>query len=262
MVNFLLAAILISDEDNGGCTEPSSTKKESDSPKTSFWANLKSCFSSKALGSVIASMLIFSWVNKATSYSSMGSYYEDMYGVEPHHRGYIQSYQQVLGFLVQSALVGPLLKWVGGERNAACLAALLIAIATFCEMQQSFPIFLLALIPAISLSTTMLKISLRALLTTVAPGDSIFSIFAALDVLQNVTLVTVPFYRTTLFQLLGGGTGKRKASMEGDPDPVAWVFSGGLHWGVAAAAMSVLLLSNGRGSIGDKRKASKRLKRI
>jgi hypothetical protein len=159
-------------------------------------------------------------------------------------------------------LVGPLLKWVGGERKAACLAALLIAIATFCEIQRSFPIFLLALIPAISLSTTMLKISLRALLTTVAPGDSIFSIFAALDVLQNVTQVTVPFYRTTLFKLLGGGTGKRKASMEGDPDPVAWVFSGGLHWGVAAVAMSVLLLPNGRESMGEKRRASKQLKRI
>jgi hypothetical protein len=167
-----------------------------------------------------------------------------------------------LAFLVQSALVGPLLKWVGGERKAACLVALLIAITTFCEMQRYFPIFLLPLIPAISLSTTLLKISLRALLTTVARGDSIFSISAALDVLQNVTQVTVPFYRTTLFKLLGGGTGKRKASMEGDPDPVAWVFSGGLHWGVAAAAMSVLLLPNGRGSMGEKRRVSKRLKRI
>jgi hypothetical protein len=248
MVNFLLAAILIrgDDDDDGGCTEPS---KKPDGPKTSFWANLKSCFSSKALGSVIASILIYSWVNKATSYSSMGGYYEDMYGAEPHHRGYIQSYRFVLGFLVQSALVGPVLKWVGGERKAACLAALLIAITTFCEMHQSFPIFLLALIPAIELARTMLKISLRALLTTVAPGDSIFSIFAALDVLQNVTQVTVPFYRTTLFKLLGGGTGKRKAGMEGDPDPVAWVFSGGLHWGLAAAAMSVLLLPNGRQAI-------------
>jgi hypothetical protein len=194
MFNFLLAAILINgdDDDDGGCTEPPSTKKKIDDPKPSFWANLKSCFSSKALGSVIASMLIFSWVNNATSYSSMGSYYEDMYGVEPHHRGYIQSYQQVLAFLVQSALVGPLLKWVGGERKAACLVALLIAITTFCEMQRYFPIFLLPLIPAISLSTTLLKISLRALLTTVVRGDSIFSIFAALDVLQNVTQVTVP----------------------------------------------------------------------
>jgi len=35
-----------------------------------------------------------------------------------------------------------------------------------------------------------------------------------------------------------------------------------LHWGVAAVAMSVLLLSNARGPVGDKRQASKRLKQI
>ena len=35
----------------------------------------------------------------------MGSYYEGMYGVEPHTRGYIQSYQRILAFIVQSILI-------------------------------------------------------------------------------------------------------------------------------------------------------------
>lgn len=283
VINTVLAAILIRDADEDdhddalNATNPTKNSKSvNNKQRQSFWANLKSCFSSKALGSVIAAMLIFSWVDRATSYSSMGGYYEDMYGVEPHHRGYIQSYQRVLGFVVQSSLVGPLLRIMGGERRAVCIAAAIIAIGTVWEMQRSLVIFLVVLSPAFSLSTTMMNVSLRTLLTTVAPKESIFSVFAALDVLQNASAVTVPFYRTTLFQLLGGGSGNHQASMEGDPDPVAWVFSGGLHWGLAAFLMSGLLLptsplllfssssssSNSNSHVGEKRKQSKRLKRI
>jgi hypothetical protein len=259
--NVLLAAILLRDSE-AFMDQPDKQNSSKKKTKNNFWANLKSCFSSKALGSVIISMLIFSWVNRATSYSSMGSYYEDMYGVEPHHRGYIQSYQRVLGFIVQSSLIGPLLERVGGERRAACVAAMILAVATFWEMQQSISIFLIALSPAISLSTTMMSVSLRSLLTRVAPEESIFSVFAALDVLQNATAVTVPFYRTFLFRLLGGSSGH--TAMEGDPDPVAWVFSSGLHWLVATAAMSYFLLPKGRQLlvVGDRQQRSKRLKHV
>jgi MFS family permease len=143
LFNMIVAAVLLRDGDDNPCMERSTlgAEKSKDKQKKSFWGNLKSCFSSPALGSVIASMLIFTWVDRATSYSSMGSYYEDMYGVEPHFRGYIQSYQSGLRFLVQSAFVGPVLKYVGGERRAACLSALVLAIATFWEAQRSFPIF-------------------------------------------------------------------------------------------------------------------------
>jgi hypothetical protein len=259
LFDMFLAAIVLRDrdgEEGSSFMEPdendtskasSSSSKKKKGTNNNFWSNLKSCFSSKTLGSVIASMLIFSWVNRATSYASMGSYYEDMYGVEPHHRGYIQSYQRVWGFLVQSALIGPLLSWVGGERRAACLASLILAVATFWEMSGSISIFVMALSPAISLATTMMTVSLRSLLTRVAPEESIFSVFAALDVLQNASAVTVPFYRTFLFRILGGGsstittTTTTTAAMEGDPDPVSWVFSSGIHWLIATAAMTYFL---------------------
>lgn len=217
------------------------TTKSKKLRKADFWMNLKSCFSSQALGSVITATLLFSWVNRATSYASMGSYYEDMYGMEPHHRGYIQSYQQVLGFIVQSSLIGPLLAIMGGEQKAVCWSALLLASATFLELHRSMVIFLVVLSPAISVSTTMMNVSLRSLLTRVAPEDSIFSVFAALDVLQNASAVTVPFYRTYLFRVLGGSSGELHSSMEGDPDPISWVISSGLHWFLASFLMIYLL---------------------
>lgn len=242
LCNLLIAALFLQDDIEATSmaseTSTSTKEKKKQVKGQSFWTNFKSCFSSRVLGSVIASSLVFSWVNRATSYASMGSYYEDMYGVEPHHRGYIQSYQRVLAFVVQSTLIGPILSALGGERRAACIASLLLALATFWEMQGSIYIFIVVLSPFISLSTTLLTVSLRSLLTRVAPAESMFSVFAALDVLQNASAVTVPFYRTFLFHLLRHSS---ETSMEGDPDPVSWVFASGMHWLLAALAMAVLL---------------------
>jgi len=230
--------------------ESEAKKPNTDNKSTSrsFWDNIKSCYSSQSLASVVASLLIFSWIFRATSYSSMGSYYEDMYGVEPHSRGYIQSYQRIWAFIVQSSLIQPVLERAGGERRAIFLAAILLAGSTFFEAQQSFIVFLCAICPSIALSTTMIRVSLRSLLTQLAPGDAIFSVFAAMDVLQNASAVTVPFYRAFLFRLLSrsnheddSNASTNQITMDGDPDPVAWVLCAGFHWVVASVCMLYLL---------------------
>ncbi|KAL3912686.1 MAG: hypothetical protein SGARI_001025 [Bacillariaceae sp.] len=252
VLNIFLGAILLDGKnDKTDCMEPASQRnntqnKKKGSSSSGFVDNLKVCFTSRSLASVIASLLIFGWMYRATSYSNMGSYYEDMYKVETASRGYIQSYQRALSFVVQSILIGPVLKQVGGERRAVILAAGLLAAATFLESQGNLNLFLSMLSPSIALSTTMMSVSLRSLLTQMAPENAIFSIFAALDVLQNASAVTVPFYRTFLFKVLGRLTGNTNhedvIGMQGDPEPVAWVISSGIHWTFAAVAMALLLL--------------------
>lgn len=252
VLNTILAAVLLRDDDDMTVMEPTDHavcfKKKAG---TGFLANLRSCFRSKSLGVVIASMLFFSWTTRATSYSGLGTYYEDMYGIEPHARGYIQSYQRVLGFVIQSLLIGPLLARVGGEHRAICLSAVVLALATFCEMQQSISLFLIVLSPAISTTLTMMHVSLRSLLTREAPAESIFSIFAALDVLQNASAVTVPFYRTFLFWLMDGSS--QSTAMEGDPDPISWVLSSGIHWVVACGVMSYFLWPRNSDEVEEQR---------
>eukprot|EP00565_Helicotheca_tamesis_P008134 CAMPEP_0185733386 /NCGR_PEP_ID=MMETSP1171-20130828/19337_1 /TAXON_ID=374046 /ORGANISM="Helicotheca tamensis, Strain CCMP826" /LENGTH=152 /DNA_ID=CAMNT_0028403111 /DNA_START=96 /DNA_END=551 /DNA_ORIENTATION=+ len=152
----------------------------------------------------------------------MASYYEEMYGIEPHQRGYLSSYQQFLTFLVQSTLVRSLLRFAGGERRAACIAALSLSIATFSEIWSSLPVFIGILCPIISISVAVLGLSLRSLLTQVAPKDSLGSVLAALDVLQNAAAVTVPFYRTFLFAAMGTISNDEDADMRGDPCPYMW----------------------------------------
>lgn len=241
IINMILAAILLPDEEDETTEETEAKKTKLKGNKfSSFASNLKTCFVSPALASAIISMLLFTWFTRATSYANMASYYEDMYGMETHHRGYLSSYQQILSFLVQSFLVGPLIKWSGGERQAATYSALLMALTTFLEAKSTLHVFLLLLAPAVSLSMAVMSLSLSSLITHVAPKESLGSVLAALDVLQNATAVTVPFYRTMLFALLVGG--EHHSVMQGDPDPIRWVLSSAAHWLVAAIAMGVLLL--------------------
>jgi MFS family permease len=217
-------------------------QQQHQSTLVSIRKTLQAAFSSRALGAVVASRLVFTFVTRATSYSQLGSFYEDMYGLEPHHRGYISSYQQLLGFVVQAVLVGPILAWSGGERQTAALLSVLLAGTIALESLRSLGLFLLVLSPISSLCTSMIHLSLQSLLTQVAPAHGIFSILTALDILQSVVSVSVPFYRTVLFSFLTPDA--EATSMTGDPDPVAWVLVCAFHWALAAAAMSVLLISS------------------
>eukprot|EP00568_Trieres_chinensis_P003933 CAMPEP_0183315472 /NCGR_PEP_ID=MMETSP0160_2-20130417/51885_1 /TAXON_ID=2839 ORGANISM="Odontella Sinensis, Strain Grunow 1884" /NCGR_SAMPLE_ID=MMETSP0160_2 /ASSEMBLY_ACC=CAM_ASM_000250 /LENGTH=190 /DNA_ID=CAMNT_0025481029 /DNA_START=703 /DNA_END=1275 /DNA_ORIENTATION=- len=171
----------------------------------------------------------------------MASYYEERYGIEPHQRGYISSYQQLLTFAVQSTLVKPLLKSVGGERRAACVGAFLMAGVTFLEIWSNLYMFVGLICPITAVSVAMLGLSLRSLVTQVAPKNSMGSVLAALDVLQNSAGVTVPFYRTFLFTIMGAFSQDDHAAMKGDPNPYLWLTSSGVHWTVAALTLSYLL---------------------
>lgn len=232
--------------------DPTAKPAEPKKKKLSIMDKLKTCFSSKALGSVVVTQLVLTWVTKATSYSQLGSFYEDMYDLEPYHRGYIQSYQQALQFIVQSALVGPILHWSGGERRTTCFFTALLAIAVFMESLQSLGLFIIVLCPIIALCFSMTSLSLQTMVTHVAPSHSIFSVLAALDVLQNAVSITVPFYRATLFSWMPKDSDAH-AAMQGDPDPVSWIYSSSVHWLVAAGVMGYLLLGPNKDAFQKKK---------
>jgi hypothetical protein len=260
-VNLLLAMALLPPdhyENNhieDGPTDDNKTglskEKSDDSKITSYmvskgalriFSNLRQCFTSKQLGSAVLATLLVTWVTKATNYSQLGSFYEEMYGLEPHHRGYISSYQQALQFIVNVWLVTPIMHITGGERKATCVCSAILAVAVFLEGQRSLSLFLIILCPILSLSFAIINLSLQTLVTHVTPAHSVFSVLAALDVLQNIVSVSVPFYRTLLFQWLLPVNASHASIMQGDPDPVAWVRASALHWLLAALAMAGLLL--------------------
>lgn len=224
-------------------------KNEDLSTFEKFRCNLRSCFSSKSLASIIISLLLYGWMTRATSYHSLGDFYEEKYGIETHQRGYLSSYKSVLSFVIQGALIRPLLNIAGNERRAATFAAIGLSIATFFEAGANLYFYLLLVCPIVSVSVSMLSLTLKSLLTQVAPKGTLSSALAALDILQNIVAVSVPFYRTALFSLLEYLTKCVKGDVEqcmmtGDPEPRAWLLSSAIHW--LAFAISIhWLLSRG-----------------
>ena len=248
ILNFILAAIFIPSERNHKSRQTKSSDKRSSTKKKSFYENIKSCFSSKELGSVILSLLLYSWISRATSYAAMTSYYEQMFQIEPHQRGYIRSYTSILSFLFQTFFVKSTMKKLGNEYNAACVASCFLALATLLEFSASFHLFLVAICPIVAISNAILRLSLRSLVTLVAPKEFLGSVLAALDVLQNAAAVTVPFYRTLLFKMLAhfqqGDEDSESAVMIGDPNPTMWLKSSLVHWVLATLLLFILLRGN------------------
>jgi len=266
VINFLLAAIFIpvesitettvpnkhQDSNNGrdhryknGVSNNTKSKKTSRWAKfSSFTTNLQSCFSSKALGSLITCLLVFHWVTRTTSYTNLPNYYEELFGIETHQRGYLTSYQNSFSFIFQALFVQYSLHALKGEYNAACTAAAALALANL--LQFIAPLFLSIGLPMTSISVAILNVSLMSLITQVAPKHSLASVLAALDVLKNMASVTVPFYRTFLFRLLGrsvsgDGRDEHGSTMVGDVSPLLWVKSSVLHWLLVTVLLTYIL---------------------
>jgi hypothetical protein len=253
ILNSVLAAVFLPrDDDDDVSTEEKSNKNNDKSKEngsrsssrirkySSFVSNLKTCFTSFNLASIVISTLLFGWIIRTTSYANMASFYEEKFGIEPYYRGYIKSYQQCLGFVIQSFFLPFLLSACGGEKRAVCIASMIMALATLCEVYASFTIFAVWVCPLVAISVEMISISLQSLTTLEAYKlHSLGSVLAALDVLQNAVSVTVPFYRTFLFNFMANDM---EAAMTGDPTPEVWLLSSFFHWVAFAIIVTCLLL--------------------
>jgi hypothetical protein len=128
---------------------------------------------------------------------------------------------------------------------------------------KKLTVFLGVVCPMTSLAYSIMFTSLQSLVTTVASVESIFSVLAAMDVLQNAVSVSVPFYRTVLFGRLTSkscdNTLMADASLVyGDPDPKVWLNTCTLHWFFAALALGFLLLGNAH--LPEKKELTKTMK--
>lgn len=262
VVNTVIAVTVWEDDEKD---DPAPTGKLDKKKKGSsfFLHNVQLCFSSPTLGCVVLSRLLVTWMAKATNPRQINNYYESIYGMEAYQRGYLSSYNQLIQFLVQWKLVSMVLHWTKGERRAIVCGAVLLALAAGLESltlpyispSTALLVFLALWGPLFSLCTAMCNLSLSTLLTHVTPHQSIFSVLAALDVLQNAVSISAPFYRTILFRVAGS------MDSEGDPDPMAWVQLTAVHWGLAAMVVASLLLVISSETEQEKHKDEKTKKR-
>ena len=192
------------------------------------------------------STIVYHFLTRATSYTSMGNYYEQMYGIQSHQRGYLRSYQSVLSLIIQTF---GLKYFVKQEQQFIVYSSLTLGILSFMETQANLHSYTLVIIPIMTLANIVLHTSLRSLLisSTSSITTSVHSILATLDVFQNAASVTVPFYRTFLFQMLNSTNdhdNHTDTSLLGDPHPQSWLVTSGFHWILGSFIFSTLLLSS------------------
>jgi predicted MFS family arabinose efflux permease len=235
LVNFTLVTLLLEN------TAPVKRRRGDDSREekksATFWSSLTSCFRSRALASAVIGRLLVAFVIRATNSSQLGTYYEEMYGLERHQRGYLSSYGQGLQLIVQSLLVTRVLHWMGGERRAIVLCAVLILGCVLVETYRSLWLYLLVITPLSSVATAVMSIALQSVLSHAAPESALFSVFAAIDVLQNAAAVLTPFYRTLLFDKMLPKS-SFVGAMAGDPDPISFLWMSGAHWAIVVIALA------------------------
>jgi len=244
-INALLVFFCAPYEDHDYAKSPETTDKKDQNSFQRILSNFHACFrpENPCLTAAVLALLLFQWTSRTTSYKNIASFYEIRFGSEPYQREYLQSYQSFLMFVVQSTLVRPILHHAGGEINAACGASMLMALANFVTVKVSFLQYLMLVCPVNAIATAILGITLKSVVSKVAPKQSLSSVFATVDILQNAAQVTVPFYRTYLFTLTQPSyTNNEIMVSTGDPDPNQWLVASGIHWLIAAAAFSYLLL--------------------
>lgn len=247
IMNFFLAVMLLPSESpyNNQKNRRNGNNVEKSNKFSNFFTNLKSCFASKDLGNVIIVMLVFNWLTRATSYVALASFYEKMYSIEPHQRGYLASYNSVLSFLFQTCFIQYFVEKVGGEYIAVCAATCALAFSTVLAMWSNLQIFLIFVCPIVAVANSVLRLSLRSLVTQIAQKDSLGSVLAALDILQNLVSVSVPFYRSVLFKILACfSNADYETDLGGDPAPIMWLKSSLIHWIVATMIIIYLFRDN------------------
>ncbi len=244
LITIVAMISLPSDNNNNNNNDNNNNKNNI---KTKKSASLSSIFTwEESLKYIGMSTVLYHFLMRATSYTSMGNYYEQMYGIQSHQRGYLRSYQSVLSLIIQTF---GLKYFVKQERHFIVYSSLTLGILSFMETQANLQSYTLIIIPIMTLANIVLHTSLRSLLvsSTSSITTSVHSILATLDVFQNAASVTVPFYRTFLFQMLDSTNeydSRTDSSLLGDPHPQSWLVTSGLHWILGSFVFSTLLISS------------------
>jgi hypothetical protein len=143
-------------------------------------------------------------------------------------------------------------EFFGGEANTACISSMVMALVTYLELHCTLFSYLAIICPLNAVALAMLGVCLKSLVSKVAPKSSLHSVYATIDVLQNIAMLVVPFYRTVLFGMTQGdgqsiddllSRNINTIKTTGDPDPRYWLTISVWHWAIATCTIAYLLIS-------------------
>mmetsp|Transcript_47710 Transcript_47710/g.74447 ORF Transcript_47710/g.74447 Transcript_47710/m.74447 type:complete len:177 (+) Transcript_47710:3-533(+) len=134
---------------------------------------------------------------------ALGSrYVAEKYQLEPHHMGYLSSYNSIVSLVCQTYLVAIVAQRFGEER---CLQ---IAFASNCILAITESCFVniylyVALVPFKTLAGSLISQMFESILTTIVPKSETAGVLGTLGLLKAIARVGGPIYGGLLLGYLG-----------------------------------------------------------
>jgi len=154
--------------------------------------SIRELLSRKGLGELSAIKFAYSLAG-AAMFALGTRYVADKYSLEPHHMGYLSSYQSVVSLFSQTFLIAKVNSWLGEERGlqVAFLGSLLVSVV---EGFNSSIYVYVALVPFRTFATSLISQMFESLFTLICPDSEAASMLGALGLLKAVARVTGPIY--------------------------------------------------------------------
>ncbi|CAM9604999.1 unnamed protein product, partial [Heterosigma akashiwo] len=164
-----------------------------------FCYNFKTTCSEPTVAWVVFVRLAFAFLARSLNANDMG-YYEERFGLDLAHIGYIKSYQNAVVLLVQLFLVAPIAR----RADEAELTTLALGGLVAAHLFEASPSvgkweYLTLCVPLKGLGTALLRVCLESLFTEAVPPGNLGAALGLLNVLQAAVGVVAPVYGGWVF---------------------------------------------------------------
>lgn len=182
-------------------TPPRSTKEHVSETVARIRRQTVQLVSTPGLGSLTMIKVVFSIFSSA-AYTFAAKYVSEKYALEPHHMGFLSTYQSILSLVSQTYLVGVISKRLGTERTLQVAFLATVVVAMIEGSFRSVSLYV-ALVPLRTVAGDLISQMFETMMTTVVPKSEAASLFGTLNLLKAMARVCGPLYGGLLFAYCG-----------------------------------------------------------
>jgi len=167
----------------------------------STWASVKQLLLTPGLGTLTAIKLVYQ-IFVSAGYTFAAKYVSEKYHLEPHHMGYLSSYQSVVSLVSQTYLVGAISQRFGTERTLQLSFFVMVVLALWEGAFRSVYLYV-AIVPFRTVAGDLISQMFETMMTAIVPQSEAASLFGTLNLLKAAARVGGPIYGGLLFSYCG-----------------------------------------------------------
>eukprot|EP01041_Mallomonas_annulata_P004782 gene4782-9513_t len=207
--NFLNSPIATSSEKSN--PESVVSEKLPASPRTlsGFFSNLQNMVSIPGVSEALAARLVLSFFESSVSSRNVVNYYEAKFGLQTYQRGFLTSAYGIIGLVVQTFLIGPVLSRTRNDYNLILICTIVMTVASLVEHTTSSieVYFICSFAPSI-VAFSLLNAAIRSQFSRLVPREHTGKVLGVQGVLLSTVGVVSPLYGSQIFSMFGGAVNK------------------------------------------------------